>query len=182
MIEVGTATLGIAAARTLRRKANTTRITRTTAMMSVLCVSASDCRMVVERSTAIVRSTSPGSEAISRGSSAFTALTTSMMLAPGWRDTITATPLLPLKRPALRRSSTEFDHLGDVAELDRRVVAVGDHQIAVLRRLRRLVVGVDLVVRVAALDRALRTVGVGGGERGADVLETDPVFEHRASD
>ena len=37
MIEVGTATLGIAAARTLRRKANTTKMTRTTAMTSVFC-------------------------------------------------------------------------------------------------------------------------------------------------
>ncbi len=53
MIEVGTATLGIAAARTLRRKANTTRITSTTAMISVFCVSASDWRMVFERSTAM---------------------------------------------------------------------------------------------------------------------------------
>ncbi len=107
MIEVGTATLGIAAARTLRRKANTTRITRTTATISVFWVSASDCRIVVERSTATVRSTSPGSEAISRGNSAFTASTTSMMLAPGCRETITATPGLPSTRPALRRSSTE---------------------------------------------------------------------------
>ena len=64
MIEVGTATLGIAAARTLRRKANTTRITSTTAMISVFSVSCSDCRIVFDRSTATVRSTSPGSEAI----------------------------------------------------------------------------------------------------------------------
>ena len=39
MIEVGTATLGIAAARTLRKKAKTTRITRRTAITSVFSVS-----------------------------------------------------------------------------------------------------------------------------------------------
>jgi len=83
MIEVGTATLGIAAARTLRKKANTTRITRTTAMTSVFSVSASDWRMVLDRSTAIVKSTSPGNEAARRGNSARTLSTASMMLAPG---------------------------------------------------------------------------------------------------
>ena len=103
-----------------------------------------------------------------------------MMFAPGWRDSTTATPGLPLTSPALRRSSTEFDDLRDVGEPDRRAVAVGDHEIAVLRRLGRLVVGVDLVMRVVVLDRALRAVGVGGGERGADVLEADPVVEYRA--
>ena len=107
MIEVGTATLGIAAARTLRRNANTTRITSTTAMTSVFSVSCSDCLMVFERSTATVRSTSPGSDAIRRGSSARTPSTAWMMFAPGWRDRITATPGLPLTRPAFRRSSTE---------------------------------------------------------------------------
>ena len=107
MIEVGTATLGIAAARTLRKKANTTRITRRTAITSVVSVSVSDCLMVFDRSTATVRSTSPGSEAIKRGNSARTLSTAWMMLAPGWRDKTTATPGFPLTRPALRRSSTE---------------------------------------------------------------------------
>ena len=107
MIEVGTATLGIAAARTLRRNANTTRMTSTTAMTSVFSVSCNDCLIVFDRSTATVRSTSPGSDAIRRGSSARTPSTASMMFAPGWRDRITATPGLPLTRPALRRSSTK---------------------------------------------------------------------------
>ena len=107
MIEVGTATLGIAAARTLRRKAKTTRMTSRTAITSVFSVSCSDWRMVFDRSTATVRSTSPGSEAIRRGNSARTPSTALMMFAPGWRDRITATPGLPLTRPALRISSTE---------------------------------------------------------------------------
>src|SRR6202046_4191496 len=83
MIEVGTATLGIAAARTLRKKANTTRITRKTAVTNVVSVSVSDCLMVFDRSTATVRSTSPGSEAIKRGNSARTLSTAGVVLGAG---------------------------------------------------------------------------------------------------
>ena len=180
MIEVGTATLGIAAARTLRRNANTTKMTSRTAITSVFSVSCSDCRMVFDRSTATVRSMSPGSEAIRRGSSARTPSTAWMMLAPGWRDRTTATPGLPLTRPALRRSSTEFDDVRDVSEPDRRAVPVGDHQIAILRRMGRLIVGVDLIVVIVVLDRSLRTVGVGGSKRGANVLKPDAVVKDRA--
>ena len=179
MIEVGTATLGIAAARTLRRNAKTTRITRTTAMISVFSVSARDCRMVFERSTAIVRLTSPGrggDEARQFGPHVVDCV---MMFAPGWRDSTTATPGLPLTSPALRRSSTEFDDLGDIGEFDRRAVAIGDDEIAILRRFRRLIVGVDLVMGVVVLDRALGAVGVGRGERGADILEADAVMKDR---
>ena len=74
----------------------------------------------------------------------------------------------------------EIDDLGDVGEPDRRAIAVGDHQIAILRRVGRLIVGVDLIVVVVVLDRAFRAVGVGGGERGADVLKPDAVVEDRA--
>src|SRR5271166_2049462 len=176
MIEVGTATLGIAAARTLRRNAKTTRITRKTAMISVFSVSARDCRMVFERSTATVRLTSPGRAAIRRGNSARTLSTAVMMFAPGWRDSTTATPGLPLTSPALRRSSTEST---TSATPDRRAVAIGDDEIPVLRRFRRLVVGVDLVVRVVVLDRALGTVGVGRGKRRADVFEADAIMKNR---
>ena len=73
-----------------------------------------------------------------------------------------------------------IEDLGDVAEPDRRAVAIGDHQIAILGRVRRLVVGVDLIVVVVVLDRALWAVGVGRGERRADVLEADAIVEDRA--
>ena len=73
-----------------------------------------------------------------------------------------------------------IEDLGDVGEPDRRAVAVGDHQIAILGRVRRLIVGVDLIVVVVVFDRALRAVGVGGGERRADVLEADAIVEDRA--
>jgi hypothetical protein len=80
----------------------------------------------------------------------------------------------------LRRSSTESTTSATSDKLDRGVVAVGDDEVAILVGLGRLVVGVDLVVEVVVLDRALGAVGVGGGERGADVLEADAVFEQRA--
>ena len=73
-----------------------------------------------------------------------------------------------------------IEDLGDVGEPDRRAVAVGDHEIAILVGVRRLIVGVDLIVVVVVLDRALRAVGVGRGERRADVLEPDAVVKDRA--
>ena len=150
-------------------------------MTSVFSVSASDWRMVFERSTATVEVDVAGQRR--RRAAAVrrcTPSTASMMFAPGWRDRTTATPGLPLTRPALRRSSTEVDDFGDVGEPDRRAVAIGDHEIAILGGVRRLIVGVDLIVEVVVLDRALRAVGVGGGERRADVLEADAVMEDRA--
>ena len=107
MIEIGTATLGISVARQLRRNRNTTITTSATAMISVCSVSRSDARIVVERSAVGAMSTSAGSDACSCGSMAFTRSIVSMMFAPGWRYRITSTERLPLKRPRLRRSSTE---------------------------------------------------------------------------
>ncbi len=53
-------------------------------------------------------------------------------------------------------------HFGDIVQKDRRVVAVGDDEIPVIRRYRRLIVGSDLELLVALLDVALGAVGVGG--------------------
>ena len=70
-------------------------------------------------------------------------------------------------------------HLGDVAEANRRPIAIGDHQRCVIGGNVGLVVGVDLQAAVAVVDRALRAVGVGGGERGAHVLQPDAVIVER---
>src|ERR1700751_3257043 len=51
----GTAMLGIIVARTVRRNANTTRITRMTEMISVVSMSLTDARTVTVRSIAIDR-------------------------------------------------------------------------------------------------------------------------------
>ena len=83
---------------------------------------------------------------------------------------------LPLDKPRFRRSSTE-SVLGDVAEADRRAVAVGDHQVLVILRLTRLVVVEDLPVDPGVLDRALRAVGVCRGKRRAHVLQSQSILE-----
>src|ERR1035437_8704122 len=51
MSEAGTATVGMSVARQLRRKTNTTRITRMTERMSVLSTSLTEARMVDRKST-----------------------------------------------------------------------------------------------------------------------------------
>ena len=105
--ETGTATVGIRVERTLRRNTKTTSVTRTTAISSVRSTSCREARMVVVRSSTTPRSMAPGIAAASRGSSARTRSTVSMMLAPGWRKMMTSTAGRPLASPALRTSSTE---------------------------------------------------------------------------
>ena len=65
--------------------------------------------------------------------------------------------------------------VGDVMQQHRGAVAVGDDQIAIVRRLARLVVGDHLVALIALIDVALGAVGIGRGDRGAHVLEPDAV-------
>jgi len=69
MSETGTATLGISVARTLRRKANTTRITSATEIRSVRSTSRSEARIGGVRSSVTVRLMPPGMAASSCGSS-----------------------------------------------------------------------------------------------------------------
>jgi hypothetical protein len=76
-------------------------------LFSVRSTSASDARIVVERSTAGVMSIAGEIDARSSGNSAITRSTASMMLAPGERYRMTRTDGLPLARPTLRKSSTE---------------------------------------------------------------------------
>src|ERR1035438_8224409 len=68
--DTDTATTGTRVAWTLRRNANTTRMTRITAMTSVISTSHSDTRIVVERSTASVTSIAGETEARNCGMSA----------------------------------------------------------------------------------------------------------------
>ena len=77
-----------------------------------------------------------------------------MMLAPGWRNRMTSTAGLPLDRPALRRFSTESWTSATSRQPHRGAVAVGDDQRLVVRRVRGLVVGVELVVQLVAVSIA----------------------------
>ncbi len=180
MIEVGTATLGIAAARTLRKKANTTRITRKTAITSVVSVSVQrlpDGLRPVDGHGEVDVARQRSDQAGQLGSNVVDRLDDvgARLARQNDRD-----PRLPVDKTGVTQIFDGIEDFGDVAEPDRRTVAVGDHQIAILRRMGRLVVGVDLIVVVVVLDRALWTIGVGGGERGADVLKPNAVVEDRA--
>ena len=147
-IDTGTATLGTSVARHSRRNTNTTNMTSRTETASVHNVSSSEPRMVMERSTATVSSTSPGSALMRLGSSCFTASTASMMLAPGMRDNDDADGRLAVGDARVAQVLDRIDDLGHVGELDRRMVAIGDDEIAILRGFGGLIVGVDLIVEI----------------------------------
>ena len=72
-----------------------------------------------------------------------------------------------------------IEYLADVGQAHRRAVAVGDHQRFVVRRLDGLIVGIDLVALDPDVDAPLGTVGIGAGERRADVFEADAVLVER---
>ena len=105
--ESGTATLGITVARTVRRKANTTRMTRMMEMTRVNSVSCTDARMVTVRSSARSSLMEGGIEACNCGSRLRTRSTVAMMFAPGWRKMIISTASLACGTPALRPPSTD---------------------------------------------------------------------------
>ena len=62
----------------------------------------------------------------------------------------------------------------DVADPDRRAVAVGDDDVVIVLRLLQLVIGRDGEALPGAVDAALAGVGVGDGEHAAHVLERKP--------
>ena len=105
--DTGTATLGISAARTLRRNRNTTRMTSATAMTSVRSTSRSDARMPGVRSIITFMSIAAEIDARSCGSTARTRSSVSMMFAPGCLFRINNIDGLPLALPSLRKSCTE---------------------------------------------------------------------------
>ena len=109
--ETGTATLGISVARTLRRKANTTRITSVTEISSVRSTSCREARIVGVRSSTMDRVIALGMEASNCGSTSRMWSTVSMIFAPGCRKMTTTTDGLPLDSPVVRRSSTESSTL-----------------------------------------------------------------------
>ena len=86
--ESGTDRLGMMVPGMVRRKKKITTTTSTMASASSNSTSATEARMVTVRSESTPTSTAAGSVETMRGSSASMRLTTSMMLAPGWRCTL----------------------------------------------------------------------------------------------
>ena len=105
--DIGTATLAMSVARTLRRNAKTTRITSRTETRSVSSTSRSDARIVVVRSRTTESLIAVGMAAASCVTWPRTRSTVSMMFAAGCRNTTSSTAGLPSTSPAARRSSTE---------------------------------------------------------------------------
>ena len=62
----------------------------------------------------------------------------------------------------------------------RRTIAIGDDQAFVLAGLDGGVIGIDLEILSGLRDRALRAVGIGGGQCRAHVFEADAIFEQSA--
>ncbi|SVJ78766.1 Uncharacterised protein [Klebsiella pneumoniae] len=101
--ETGTARLGISVARPLRRNRKTTRITSATEISRVSSASSSDARIDGLRSSITFSLTCGPSSSCNT----WMASVASMMLAPGWRVTISSTAGRSSEKPALRTSSTE---------------------------------------------------------------------------
>ena len=154
--EIGTATAGTSVARALRRNRNTTRITSEMATMSVRSTSCSEARMVVVRSIATFMSMSDGIEALSCGMSAVTRSTVVDDVGARLAVEDDEHRRLAVGEPEVAHVLDRVEHLRHIRQAHRVAVAVGDDEVAVLRRLGRLVVGVDLVALGADVDRALR--------------------------
>ena len=71
--------------------------------------------------------------------------------------------------------SFEIDYLGNVAQQDRRVVAIRNDKVPVVCRERRLVVGDNFETLSSLIDITLGAVGVGGGHGRSHVLHADAV-------
>src|SRR5262249_5037484 len=87
----GTATLGMIVAENVRRKRKITITTSATVSISSNSTSLTDARIVVVRSVRTATWMDAGSVAVSVGSSVLMRSTPAMMLAPGWRCTLTMT-------------------------------------------------------------------------------------------
>ena len=66
-----------------------------------------------------------------------------MMLAPGCRWMLTITAGVSFIQAAWRTFSMPSIDVGDVRQIDRRAVAVGDDQLAILVAGQQLIVGAD---------------------------------------
>ena len=161
----GSATPAINVARSERRKSSTTSVTSTTLRMSVNCTSWTEARIVTVRSLTTVSLTPAGIARWTFGISARICRTTSITLAPGWRwiSMMTAgVPLIPAAGAVVFQS---VDDLRDVANRDRRAVAIGDDDRLVRVRRRNLIVGGDGVGLLRAVQRPLRPRNIRAGDR-----------------
>jgi hypothetical protein len=158
-------------AQKLRRKTKITPTTSAIVSSRVNCTSSTEARMVWVRSLRMPTLMAAGNVAVRRGSCALMLSTVSMTLAPGCLNTTRKMPRLPLVQPACFSVLGTGDRLSDVADAQRRTVAIGDDDVVPVVGRGELVVGVDGVAVAAAVDAALRVVDRGEGELRAHVLQ-----------
>ena len=71
------------------------------------------------------------------------------------------------------------DGVADIADADRRPVAIGDDQVVVFVGLEQLIVGIERVGLARAVERAFRKVDIGLAEHRAHILEIDAARRQR---
>src|SRR5487761_641294 len=162
----GTERLGMMVARVERRKTKITSTTRITASVSSNSTSATEARMVTVRSVSTATSTDCGSDAWSCGSNAVGA-----GLAPDVED----------HRRRDVHPGAELvifgagDDAGDIAQMHRCAVFVGDNQAEIGVRVPDLVVGIDGVRARRPVEIALGRVDIGVGDGGAQIIDIEPI-------
>src|SRR5271157_5680750 len=157
--ETGTATLGMKVARPLRRKTKTTRITRPMEMSRVRSTSWTEARMVTVWSMAIWTWMEAGIAASSCGRAARRRSTVSMIFALGWRETM-----------------MRIDGLADIGDANGVAVLVADDERGILDGPEHLIVGAHFPDAIGVGEMALGGVGIGRGERVADLFEADSIL------
>ena len=182
--EIGTARLAITVARRLCRKTKITSTTSTTAStqldLDVLDRGADAGGAVGQH---VDLAAIAGSAACSSGSCFLIASTVrdhvGARLALHVEDDRRAQLAAPAGPGAEPRVLGALDHLRDVDQAHRRAVLVGDDQVLVVVGGEQLVVGVDRVGALRAVEAALGAVGVGRRDRGAQRVEADAVRRQR---
>ncbi len=164
---------GMTVAQSFRRNTKITITTRPMVRSSVNWTSETLARIVCVRSEAMTISMPAGRAAWSRGSAALMASTVAMTLAPGWRWMASTTAGRSLYQPCRVMSCRPDGRLADVPQPDGGPVAIGEDQVVVVPGLEELVVGLQQVGLVRAVELPLGLVHGRGAERGADLFEVE---------
>jgi len=134
--------------------------------------------MVSVRSVKVLTSTEAGRPAWIWGSNSLIESTTAITLAPGWRWTLISTAGFlpaPARQFGVLRS---LQHIGDVAQKDRRAVLIRHHDVFVGVGVLQLVVGIDGVGLHLAVEAAFGRIGIVVGDGGAQVVDIQAQRRH----
>ena len=162
----GSATPAMMVARMVRRKIKTTRMTSATLSTSVNCTSRIEARIVVVR---VVhdrqRRRRPGTRAAAAAARAWMRCTVSIDIGAGLALDVDDDRRIAVVPAADLVVLQAVDDVGDVLEQDRRIVAVGDDDVAIGLGAGDLLVGGDGVGLMRAVERALGARDIGGDDR-----------------